>query len=292
VPPDKLFAFLDQVSEIVEKDEFMDHFHLLTAGIKSMTSTFTSILAKYETKDTFAGRGSKFDQMILDPRLTRDVTKQTKILAKHDISIAVDNTAPAARELGKKSAAVKKGRVWIPISQVSWSSINDLSQPTISGIVKDIPLIASVHERVKAYYQIVSMMFARTSRKSIKMIGGECARSAALSEMVDYLASLTIKQYWRPAVLLYKCSTNQTIDSLLDDEKMKLGGIKEVLVYFKMDTRDQKLCDGGDLGVREFFVVCRSGVSDGSFTGDSNLKFAVMHDVLVTRVSISHYSFL
>jgi hypothetical protein len=289
VAQNQLDDFGDRVFTLMDEDEFGDHFHLVNAGSASFSLMRTSISAKYECKDTFASKGSKFTQSIINPQLTRDVTAVSKLLAKTPISIALDNTAPAAREFELKPEAKRLARSWIPIKSTSPAKIDDPTPPT--DMAAKIHEIARLHERVKAFYNILSMMFSRASSKSEMIIGGKCARSAQLSGMVEYFASLpSNKQYWRPAILLFKSATKQTLDSLLTCgvEKMKLGGIKELLVYFEMDSPTQKLCEVDNLGERRFFVACGAGVADGSFTGDSNLKFAVMHDILVTRV----YAFL
>lgn len=108
------------------------------------------------------------------------------------------------------------------------------------------------------------------------------SRSASLAEMIKIMDGQG--HFFRPACLMYHNGNVQEIDTLLDKENMTLGGLVEVLVYFKVGGMDETV-SSSSIDLTTFFVPCVAGKVAGSIQGKSTLKFGVIHNLLVERVS-------
>ena len=77
-------------------------------------------------------------------------------------------------------------------------------------------------------------------RKLEEELEVKLTRTAALNQMTKILD--LEKQYWRPCFMLYRVGKDVSVDLLLDKEgDMSLGGIVEVLIYFKVGKKEETI---------------------------------------------------
>ena len=278
-------ALGDRIFDLIRKDS-NHRFYFMLNGAGTFSEMSRSLVAVYKTDDTGSSRSTKAAQGTLNPRVTSNVTPQTKEMLDTPEAAIASGLPPRARETKRvversENPKIGVGEIHL-VDNVVFAEdmgINYLELAVENANNSKTALL----DALPALYRAVQRMSGKcTSILSAKDDGsGEyfSARGRALAEYIS-MQDLAGSHYV-PALLLFrKSNPGETVMDHIDKEKLQLGSIVEVLIYV-LAPKGKSIADMESL--KDVFVVCKTCLS-GSFGGKSKMDIAVLFDVLSVKV--------
>lgn len=281
----------DAVFKLIHADTHKYHFHLALDGMLSYSAARTSLLSRFLTSQTSAPKASKWLSKVIEPRLSVDITPKTKVLTKSQVLKELNATAPPPKQLERVVARQVNPKIRIVRVTGNEGDIDsEMKSDNLLETVKStyIKEASKLHHQVNLYHQQLLVLFNRAWGKVHSMLGKGKHRSKELNRLVGVLKAGSI--HVKPLLLLFvdKSVKQLEVKELLDNDSMKIPGVVEKLLYVQVanehDTAFSALTR--ESGAK-YFVAMQSCSGHGSFNGKSKLKFAIVSDLLVTRVSLS-----
>jgi hypothetical protein len=272
--------FGDQVFEEIRKDVQDDHLHLAIAGGGSFTEMSLSLLARFDCRD-FGGRSSKVNaKFVIEPRLKRTVTPDTKLLVKEIEAGELQDLNPSTRLVRRVSS--RGDKIFIPVLSIGSTEIG--KEFDEEGLKTEIKLSVAENRLIASYSSVLAGTHQRLWKKAdnIRRVSKAGAGGSILAEYIRAEGRFGV--YWKPSILLFCSARPSATTAKLDNEKFTISSIVEI--FYLTRVRSASDCVSDYTAIDSIDIICKSGSGSGSFTGSDKLKHGILHGILRSQVSL------
>jgi hypothetical protein len=274
---DKILAFGERVFDIIRDDLRGDHLHLAIAGAGSFASMSKSLLARFEWRESGGKSDKRSAKYVIEPRLSRKVTPETKVLVKEEPALLLQALNPTTRPVKRVERRGENRAILIALIKRTEGVLD------YADLKTEIRKSKAEKRLVTAYSSILAGVHQRLWKKGDKVMRKRASGDGATVLAEFRRAQELVGKSWRPGILLFS-GVKSDKDANLSGDKFSIGNVIELFYLTRVRNGEESV--SGISEIKSVDIVCKYGVGRGSFTGEDKLKHGVIHDILRRRVSV------